>query len=1035
MRIISHTNIETLLDEFLKDVLNAENFDDQFSKNAFLTGANAIVCESKGLQEYLKKRCVDKHGIWAFSFRSLVGLLVQFSYNLQGKREDEKDNFFSKNNLVWAIYSLLKGEEKTFAFACEIAALFAAYQIYRPNLIEAWNKNAPFNGQNNGKTINIDENFIENEKEQRNYWRKLKEKCQNEQDISQLYKIIEEKQSKITPKNIFIFAPMSLAPVHLKTLKILTQNGCSVNLYAHLISNRYIGEAKSDKSIANLRKKSWEDGKIADEKNLYWDLGNRLVANLGRSAQVLYEQMDWDNLDFCDDDDIKADTLLGKIQESVLADENNEARLEKSENDNSITLNSCFSTLREIEVLRDYIIDLFANDEKLSAEDIAVVSPNIENYASAIDVVFGKDDNGKISVKTADRDVKKYDKTVQLFNLLFSQIGGRYEAPDIVALFEYSSFAQGKALEPNSRNLLEKWVRENAVRHGLKGGKKLPDYSFESGFKQLAAGFFMIGEDGFSEIGEYCYPDIEGLNAEILGDFVNFVNAVIKLDVACFENGKETEKTINDWDEFLRDNMPSFFGADVVNYREDVDNPYQKIMKKWDELKEEMRRGFGKKSENMLVGFSVLKSALLRKMEESATNSYSLSGKISFSNIETMRGVPRKIICLIGMNGKEFPRQNMNKEISLMAAKYRQDGDPDTANEDRLMFLQAVCNAKEKLYISWVGQSEKTAEDLDPSSVVAIFLDNLRKQYGIDTNNLVVKHPLQPFSKKYFDKSDKRLKTYDGRWDNERPKHPKSIWTWEIAPNEDENDDEKKDETGKNQEKNGDELYDILSNAPKYFLTKTCNIKLPDDIEILESTEPFVVESELEKWKLRKNFLKDEDKKNIQKLRGELPSGNFADKIIENIENDVAELKSAAKNEILGYPSNDKGRYRLRHWLYHLHLNSQEENQTTKMFLKNATIELSGMEKAKAQDYFGKLWILAEELNSRLLPIFPDAAWEYLYGKGLSAVWEKILKSCPYAEMATESATSLAELGIEEEFKAFSEKLFKDYEKYEVKEK
>ncbi len=142
-----------------------------------------------------------------------------------------------------------------------------------------------------------DENFIKNEKWQRELWLKLKEKYENEQNIYQLYKSIEQElknekgEKKFLPRQIFIFAPISMAPIHLSTLRLLASAGSKVNLYVLQISNEYIGEHLSDKKIANLRKKAWANEKIANEKELYWDLGNRLIANLGRCSQVFHEQL------------------------------------------------------------------------------------------------------------------------------------------------------------------------------------------------------------------------------------------------------------------------------------------------------------------------------------------------------------------------------------------------------------------------------------------------------------------------------------------------------------------------------------------------------------------------------------------------------------------------------------------------------------------------------------------------------------------------------------------------------------------------
>ncbi|GBU25644.1 exodeoxyribonuclease V gamma chain [Fibrobacteria bacterium R8-3-H12] len=287
-----HTNIETLANKFLEDVLSKSNFGASNAKGGFLTGGSLLVCESKGLQEYLQKTCADKYGIWtALPFKPLAGLLMQCAYNLSKNKKDEKENIYNRSNLVWAIYALLEDEKKTFSFASELASLFFAYQIYRPELIEKWEKNEAY------RIKNADENFIKNEKWQRELWLKLKKKYENEQNIYQLYKSIEQElknetnEKKFLPRQIFIFAPISMAPVHLSTLRLLARAGSKVNLYVLQISNEYIGEHLSDKKIANLRKKAWANEKIANEKELYWDLGNRLIANLGRCSQVFHEQL------------------------------------------------------------------------------------------------------------------------------------------------------------------------------------------------------------------------------------------------------------------------------------------------------------------------------------------------------------------------------------------------------------------------------------------------------------------------------------------------------------------------------------------------------------------------------------------------------------------------------------------------------------------------------------------------------------------------------------------------------------------------
>ena len=1039
MHIYKNTCIKTLADKFLEDVLSKDNFSAGSGKSSFLTGGSFIVCESKGLQEYLQKLCVDKYKIWtALPFKPLAGLLMQCAYNLSPEKKDEKENPYNKDNLTWAVYRLLEGEEKTFFFASELASLFSAYQIYRPALIEKWNKGEAYSIKDS------DDNFINNEKMQRELWLKLKNINKNEQDISQLYSFLIDrletgKSNKLfLPRQIFIFAPQSLVPLQLSALQHLSRAGAKVRLYLFQTSKEYTGDSVSDKKIAALRKKAWENNKIIDEQFLYWDLGNRLTANLGRSSQILFEQIleieDAIEDSFFEDNSEagQPQTLLSKIQSYIA---NDRGEKESCIKDESLVFNSCFSVLREIEVLSDFILNLFIKNQNLTPADIAVVSPDIETYANAIETVFSRKG---IPYRITDRNVKKSDKTFQLLNMLFSLADSDYEADDVFSLFEYSMYVQERELDASSYERLAKWVKENAIRRGLDKTDTMPNYSFESGFEQLSAGFFTISDNGFSDNEyNYCYPDIEGNTAFVFGDFFYFIRALKR-----FETESREKKTIDDWDYFFREILTAFFGTDETDFNEDKDNPYQKIISVWDSLKKEMLIGFVGNT-NYSFEFSVLKTALLKKMEAKTKSSYSLSGKISFSNFETIRAVPFKLICCIGMNSGEFPRKSLNREISLM--KEYLPGDKDNANEDRLMFLETICSAKDQLYISWIGQNEKTLDGLEPSSLVSILLKNLDEQYDININNnenLIVKHPLQPFSDRYF---NGELKTFDNRWQiidmDTIINRGKSLWEWEITNSDTE------------EIYSADDLYRILNSAAKYFLNTVCTIKLPEDINLLGNTEPFILENDLEKWKLADLILNNEnynEKILIARHRGELPSGNYADGIIENKIEFINLLKEKRKKAleknpqtiVFIKPSKDKGKYRLWHWLNHIEINLSKENTVSELILLDNHIRLPGLSKENCEKYISPLQSLADRLKTKMQPVFPCAAWEYLFNKGkktefsrekrLSNAWEKIERYTLYDKMILENADSFKDLHIEERFIECSCLLFENYNGKEV---
>ena len=66
-------------------------------------------------------------------------------------------------------------------------------------------------------------------------------------------------------------------------------------------------------------------------------------------------------------------------------------RLEKyRKNDRTLTLHSCHSAMREVEVLHDYLLDLFNQDPNLTPKDVVVMVADINQYTPYIQAVFGQ---------------------------------------------------------------------------------------------------------------------------------------------------------------------------------------------------------------------------------------------------------------------------------------------------------------------------------------------------------------------------------------------------------------------------------------------------------------------------------------------------------------------------------------------------------------------------------------------------------------------------------------------------------------------
>ena len=150
------------------------------------------------------------------------------------------------------------------------------------------------------------------------------------------------------------------------------------------------------------------------------------------------------------------------------------------------------------------------------------------------------------------------------------------------------------------------------------------------------------------------------------------------------------------------------------------------------------------------VGIDVIKYYLRHVLGEETLGAGFLTGGMTFCAMLPMRSIPFKVICLLGMNNNSFPRQSRSLGFDLMLKSPR-PGDPSRRNDDRYLFLEAILSARERLYISYVGQSIEDNSLIPPSVLVSELLDyikqgfeNLRERYFRTRHNKASPAGIQP---------------------------------------------------------------------------------------------------------------------------------------------------------------------------------------------------------------------------------------------------------------------------------------------------
>ncbi|MBS0569370.1 MAG: exodeoxyribonuclease V subunit gamma, partial [Proteobacteria bacterium] len=247
-----------------------------------------------------------------------------------------------------------------------------------------------------------------------------------------------------------------------------------------------------------------------DGEELYFEIGHPLLVSLGRMAQDFFIRLDALGLELGGDEggDVQGEGLLGVLQASLrdCAPERLVAEAARLD-DTSLRVHSCTTRLRELEVLKDALLDALVADPELQHNDIVVMAPDIGAYAPLLPAVFGEtaryvDDPSCIPWHLADVRLVQTHPLLRAFARLLDLAESRFALSEVLDFLDVPAIARRFGLEPADREALESTLRRAHVAWGLDaamkeqaGGAAVDRNSWAFGFDRLFAGM-IAGADG-----------------------------------------------------------------------------------------------------------------------------------------------------------------------------------------------------------------------------------------------------------------------------------------------------------------------------------------------------------------------------------------------------------------------------------------------------------------------------------------------------------------------------------------------------------
>jgi exonuclease V gamma subunit len=270
------------------------------------------------------------------------------------------------------------------------------------------------------------------------------------------------------------------------------------------------------------------------------------------------------------------------------------------------------------------------------------------------------------------------------------------------------------------------------------------EFSWEFALDRLLAGYAMQVSDGEStETLLQLAPDnelqpldvVEGMNAAYLDGFLAYWQCLMQ-----WRTELKRASTAGDWALRLHQLLDDFYVPEEEETRA-LNAVHQQI----GVLEQVSQQQWHEGNIPLLVIQDVIKPLL----QQADRARHHWREGIKFCSLLPMRGVPFKVVYVLGMNLGDYPRRVERKSFDLMRKDHR-PGDRATRTDDRWLFLEALLSARQFFHVSYCGRDMYRNEASEPSVVLSELLDYIRHGYEASSQVLVTQHPLQPFGEDYF---------------------------------------------------------------------------------------------------------------------------------------------------------------------------------------------------------------------------------------------------------------------------------------------
>ena len=780
-----HSNALDVLAALLAEELRAP------APGQSLLAPDTLLIPQVAMRRWLQATLAEKHGIAANLDFLTPGEFVARALDANlGKTTDDLD----AASLRWRLYAALSDPRlralpamgriaayladgdaaKAWSLAGELASVFEKYQAWRRDWLLRWDDGADADDP------------------QAILWRAVAAGRDHRARRIQRYLARFGAGGALPaglPPRLFAFATLNVSPDVLRVMATQARAG-TLHFYLPTPTKEYWGDLQS----LGARLRAGEDPFADDARD------NPLLRDWGAAGKDFMALLGGDEVvqpsgevGAYVDPAGSGDSLLQRMQSDLFHRRDRpsgEARGAVDPRDPSLQFHACHTRLRELQVLHDRLRALLEDerfDPPLQPREIAVLATDIDPYAPYLQAVFGGEGDA-IPYALADASPLQDEPLAEVFLRLLALPVSRFGLAEILDLLASPPLAGAADLDAQEFERLHAWLQAAGARWGLDaahrerhGAPRDDAYTWQFALDRLLLGHASGANDGIG--GVMPWSELEGGSLAALDALLRLLRVLARHERMLGEAlspGQWRERLLALLDALLP-GTPSDAGA-------------QRALERLRTLIDDFAKQAAKAGFDDPVAADVVRAHFAAVLAQADTRAPLLTGGVSFARMVPMRLLPFRVICLLGMNDGDFPRRDpaggLNRLVAELGTKDRRPGDRSTRDDDRFLFLQLFSAAQDVFYLSWLGADPRDGSTREPSALVSELLAAAGAYHAKPeeaAERLVLRHPLQPFDRRYFDGSDPRLVSFDaGFADMVRGEPPAPF----LAPGGDVADDE-----------------------------------------------------------------------------------------------------------------------------------------------------------------------------------------------------------------------------------------------------